>query len=72
MSEPDHYVISRSDRMYRVHCATCDSPTHNACLTCGRCLPESFTAGHARARIDRVYCSAACRQRCYRIRKATR
>lgn len=63
----------------QTHCITCHSDRHEACLGCGKCLPESslFTtyeplpAGRQRhRRADNLYCSSACRQRTYRTRKA--
>lgn len=53
------------------HCATCHVLTHNACLGCGRCLPEAgrYTS-QAVTRTDRKHCSDACRQRAYRRRQS--
>jgi hypothetical protein len=59
------------------HCVTCHGEWHFACEGCGACLPEwippgipKWTATGRGNRIDRRYCSPACRQRAYRKRKA--
>lgn len=54
------------------HCITCHSPDHNACRQCGRCLPEWAPRREwsDAGRIDRRYCSSACRQKAYRQRLA--
>lgn len=55
------------------HCTTCHSGGHNACCCCGSCLSECPPFAKwmipGAVRIDRRYCSSACRQRDYRRRK---
>ncbi|MBO0691605.1 MAG: hypothetical protein J2P58_01800 [Acidimicrobiaceae bacterium] len=61
------------------HCFACHQNGHLCCRVCGRCIRRTkgaYDFQHARdrvegARIDRVYCSPACRQRAYRRRQAT-
>jgi hypothetical protein len=55
------------------HCCRCHVPTHSACKGCGTCLPDSrrYTS-RAVTRVDREYCSNACRQRAYRRRTTER
>ena len=52
------------------HCHSCHSDRHRACMECGACLPPSGGMSHGRCetRVDRDYCSNACRQRAYRKR----
>jgi hypothetical protein len=53
------------------HCFTCHSSDHNACIVCQRCIATGrrFGEWHYRQhRVDRLYCSNACRQRAYRQR----
>lgn len=57
-----------------MHCLTCHSDRHNACVDCGACLPDwapSFgkLPWERYQRRDARYCSNACRQRAYRKRK---
>jgi len=52
------------------HCATCHSKDHNACRQCGRCFAKWSPWESEGGRIDRSYCSNACRQRAYRQRVA--
>ena len=60
-----------------LHCLTCHSRNHNACVGCGACLPDwsplpPLFPDEPRRRLDARYCSNACRQRAYRKRKAAR
>jgi hypothetical protein len=59
------------------HCTTCHGP-HNACADCGACLGERYTGEYSALnhyseyvnyRVDRAYCSNACKQRAYRKRR---
>jgi hypothetical protein len=56
------------------HCCTCRTHgDHNSCLTCGKCLSRWIPFGsrfYGGARLDKRYCSDACRQRAYRKRRA--
>ena len=47
------------------HCPICHAPNHVACHECGDDLRY---ASQAVTRVDRSYCSNACRQRAYRRR----
>jgi hypothetical protein len=50
------------------HCTSCHEEGHNACRACGGCLAQSGDLYFNGTRIDRAYCSNACRQRAYRER----
>jgi hypothetical protein len=63
---------------YWTHCTSCHSRDHNACLGCGECLGDYEGAWvdrradtRKRYRIDKEYCSNACRQKTYRERVRT-
>lgn len=45
---------NRADRFNGIHCTTCHSSEHRACIVCGACMPD----GH---RWDRFYCCTTCR-----------
>ena len=58
------------------HCTTCHSRRHNACACCGACLEDyegawddKRVAYRKRYRIDKSFCSNACRQKSYRQRR---
>jgi MYND finger len=77
---PDGYRHRYSDfvGLWWEHCTSCHSPTHNACAGCGACLGKRLTGysnddfhDYVNYRVDRTYCSNACKQRAYRKRKAT-
>jgi hypothetical protein len=51
------------------HCPTCHTPTHVWCHECGDSLEELRDGSQGVTRVDRCYCSNACRQRAYRRRQ---